>query len=1075
MKLIIKKLSIPVLITALFSLTACGGGGSSDPGTTQTTNEAPTITMGADKTVDSASVNVEVSGLGSDSDGSIVTYSWSQTAGPAVTLSDTSAASASFTAPTVSTATTLTFSLTVTDNDGATATNSMQVVVNAVVINAAPTANAGTDQTVTSGVIGSIALNAGGSTDSDGSIVSYNWVQTTGDSVVLTGSDTGAPSFPIPAVSTNTSLTFTLTVTDDGGATATDDVVVLVTNSAPIANAGVDQTVSSGAVVTLNGSGTDSDGTVTGFSWSQTGGPTVSLISTVNTVSGFDAPTVTVDTDFTFNLVVTDNNGGATGTDEVVITVTPIANVAPVANAGNDQSVVSGSGGSISLDASGSTDSDGSISSYSWAQTSGTTVTLTGAGTATASFTTPAVSANAAYTFTLTVTDNDGDTATDLVTISVTNAAPVADAGVDQTVASGADPVSLDGSGSADSDGGIGIYSWVQTGGATVTLANSTSATPSFTAPTVTTDTQLTFELTVTDNNGGATAVDVVAINITSPGLEVTVSTSDVKTVQFSWGAFSGATSYKLFVNADGVSGMTLQTDSITGTSTSVTLPVHFTDWANAKYQLEAHDGSGLIKSSAEFSITSEMLNTIGYVKSANPSTNDNFGFSVSLSADGNTLAVGALYESGSSAGVNGVADDALTSSGAVYVFARSGASWTQQAYIKAGNPTASDLFGYAVSLSANGDVLAVGSPFEDSNTVGINSTPDDAMQDTGAAYIYTRSGTTWTQQAYIKASNSRYLMKFGLSLDLASDGLTLAVGSVGEDSETPGINSVESYTSAGLDTGAVYVFVYGGSPAAWTEQAYIKTETPTASDSFGVGVSLSSDGNTLVACAMGEDGSGTGVDSTVDELLSDSGAAYVFSRSGATWTQQAYIKASNPDTLDLFGTYSSLSPDGNTLAISAYGEDGSSTGINGADDDLQTDSGAVYIYSRSGTTWTQQAYVKTAASSAFDRLGGVGSPILSQDGNLMAVPGRKAIPRFFGQPDFEWVVYLFNRTGSVWSQQGYTVTKETLSQDGFESLSLSADGNTMVVGSPKEDGSATGVNGVFDDTLSNPGAVYLY
>jgi len=289
-----------------------------------------------------------------------------------------------------------------------------------------------------------------------------------------------------------------------------DTTQIEAENVAPTADAGADQTVDSGALVNLDGTGSsDSDGTIASFAWAQTGGTTVTLNGADTATPSFTAPTGP-DT-LTFELTVTDDDG-ATDTDTVVVNVNA-PNVAPTADAGADQTVDSGA--LVNLDGTGSADPDGTIASFAWAQTGGTTVTLTGADTATPSFTAP--TGPDTLTFELTVTDNDGATDTDTVVVNVNepaNVAPTADAGADQTVDSGA-LVNLDGTGSADPDGTIASFAWTQTGGTnTVTLNGANTATPSFTAPTGP-DT-LTFELTVTDNDG-ATDTDTVVINVNAP------------------------------------------------------------------------------------------------------------------------------------------------------------------------------------------------------------------------------------------------------------------------------------------------------------------------------------------------------------------------------------------------------------------------------------------------------------------------------------------------------------------------------------------------------------------------------
>jgi O-antigen ligase len=124
-------------------------------------------------------------------------------------------------------------------------------------------------------------------------------------------------------------------------------------------------------------------------------------------------------------------------------------------------------------------------------------------------------------------------------------------------------------------------------------------------------------------------------------------------------------------------------------------------------------------------------------VKAANTGAFDFFGYAVSLSADGNTLAVGAYGEASSTTGINSTPNESASYAGAVYVFTRSGSTWAQQAYVKASNTGGYDYFGTSVSLSADGNTLAVGAYREDSSTTGINSTPNELASQSGAVYLY--------------------------------------------------------------------------------------------------------------------------------------------------------------------------------------------------------------------------------------------------------------------------------------------------------------------------------------------------
>ncbi|MFT6412543.1 MAG: Mn-containing catalase, partial [Glaciecola sp.] len=376
-------------------------------------NEGPTANAGTDQTVD-AQTAVTLSGSGTDSNGSVVSYRWIQTSGDAVTLANADSASTSFDAPSATTELVLTFQLTVTDDQGATATDTININVNAAP-NEDPIADAGTDQTVDAQTV--VTLSGSG-TDSNGSVVGYRWIQSSGDAVTLANADSASTSFDAPSSSTELVLTFQLTVTDDEGATATDTININVNaapNEDPIADAGTDQTVEAQAAVTLSGSGTDSDGNVVSYRWIQISGQAVTLANADSASTSFDAPSATTELVLTFQLTVTDDDG-ALASDTININVNAAPNEDPIADAGADQTVDAET--VVTLSGSG-TDSDGSVVSYRWIQTSGDAVTLANADSASTSFDAPSSSTELVLTFQLTATDDDGALARDIIDITV--------------------------------------------------------------------------------------------------------------------------------------------------------------------------------------------------------------------------------------------------------------------------------------------------------------------------------------------------------------------------------------------------------------------------------------------------------------------------------------------------------------------------------------------------------------------------------------------------------------------------------------------------------------------------------
>lgn len=355
------------------------------------------------------------------------------------------------------------------------------------------------------------------------------------------------------------------------------------------------------------------------------------------------------------------------------------------------------------------------------------------------------------------------------------------------------------------------------------------------------------------------------------------------------------------------------------------------------------------------------------YIKASNTGANDLFGQMLALSADGNTLAVGAPQEDSSATGIDGnQADNIAANAGAVYVFTRTGTTWSQQAYLKASNTDAGDMFGIKLALSGDGNTLVVGAVYEASSATGVGGNQtDDSTPMAGAAYVFTRSGSIWSQQAYIKETNTGSGDNFGDSMCISGDGATLAIAGYAEDSASTGIGGDQADNSA-PNAGAVYVYTRSG--ATWSPQAYLKASNASASDVFGNRIcSLSSDGTSLSVGASSENSTATGIngDQTIN-AATDAGAVYLFTRAGTTWSQQAYIKASNTDAGDMFGFQSALSATGDTLFVGAPEEASAATGINGdGADNSRPGAGAAYVYTRDAGVWTYRAYLKALAPMA--------------------------------------------------------------------------------------------------------------
>jgi hypothetical protein len=264
-------------------------------------------------------------------------------------------------------------------------------------------------------------------------------------------------------------------------------------------------------------------------------------------------------------------------------------------------------------------------------------------------------------------------------------------------------------------------------------------------------------------------------------------------------------------------------------------------------------------------------------------------GFGESVSISGDTAIVGAVYD-----------DDAGGNSGATYIFVRSGTSWTQQTKLTASDTTVGDWFGCSVAIS--GEVAIVGA-WRD----------DDAGDASGSAYIFVRSGTSWTQQSKLIASNTAAYDNFGVSVAISGD--TAIIGAFVVD--------------------FAYIFVRNGT--SWIQQAKLTASDAVIGNGFGESVSIS--GDTAIVGAVYDDDAG-----------GNSGATYIFVRSGTSWTQQTKLTASDTTVGDWFGCSVAIS--GEVAIVGAW-----------RDDDAGDASGSAYIFVRNGNRWIQQA--KLTASDA--------------------------------------------------------------------------------------------------------------
>lgn len=401
--------------------------------------------------------------------------------------------------------------------------------------------------------------------------------------------------------------------------------------------------------------------------------------------------------------------------------------------------------------------------------------------------------------------------------------------------------------------------------------------------------------------------------------------------------------------------------------------------------------------------------------------------------------------------------------------------------YVKSSRTNSYEYFGVSIAMSADGTRMAIGKHGEGSGSTGVGGVEGSGTEsNSGAVYVFRRTASGWTQEAFIKASNTGAGDRFGVAVSLSADGSRLAVGADNEDSAS-GADQADNTAS---NSGAAYVFSRSGT--TWAQDAYVKATSPGADDAFGGAVSLSADGTYLAVGAATEDSNATGVaGDAANNSAPSSGAVYVFAFSavGGVWNEQAYVKAFNTGAGDQFGSVVSLSADGAYLAVAARYEDSNEVDVGGiGSSDAAPDSGAAYVFSRAGTAWSQHAYVKASNTDPNDQFGA--SLALSSDGLRLVVgainegsPSRLIGGAETNGGDTNGAAYVFVRSGTFWTQEEYLKASNSDNRDRFGwAVAIAGDGSRVAVGAPYDASSATGIGiASANNDVGSAGAAYVF
>ena len=475
-------------------------------------NDPPTVDAGQDQTVDEGDI-LTLNGTASDHEGDHLTYLWSHDSALSITVSNATSPLTTFTAPAVDSDATVIFVLSVSDDINTAVTDQVTITIQNVPANEAPTVDAGQDRTVNEG--DAVTLN-GTASDHEGDHLTYLWSHDSALSITVSNATSPLTTFTAPAVDSDATVIFVLSVSDDINTAVTDQVTITIqnvpANEAPTVDAGQDRTVNEGDAVTLNGTASDHEGDHLTYLWSHDSALSITVSNATSPLTTFTAPAVDSDATVIFVLSVSDDINTAV-TDQVTITIQNVpANEAPTVDAGQDRTV--NEGDAVTLNGTAS-DHEGDHLTYLWSHDSALSITVSNATSPLTTFTAPAVDSDATVIFVLSVSDDINTAVTDQVTITIQNVpaneAPTVDAGQDRTVNEG-DAVTLNGTAS-DTEGGQLTYLWSHDSALPITVSNATSQLTTFTAPAVGSDVTVTFVLSVSDGTN-TDVTDQVAITI---------------------------------------------------------------------------------------------------------------------------------------------------------------------------------------------------------------------------------------------------------------------------------------------------------------------------------------------------------------------------------------------------------------------------------------------------------------------------------------------------------------------------------------------------------------------------------
>ncbi len=493
--------------------------------------------------------------------------------------------------------------------------------------------------------------------------------------------------------------------------------------------------------------------------------------------------------------------------------------------------------------------------------------------------------------------------------------------------------------------------------------------------------------------NGKDFALVVGAARPATPSISVSLSGNpSAATATFTGSAFSevgGAgthhsTDWEIYSDV-GMTNLVFQSQASTTNKTSWTqggLSLSTTYYARARYR----DNNSNV---SDWSATLSVVTAASYVPFnteeaklllSDPAATSYFGYSVAITSDGVRVAIGAFGKDGGQ--------------GAVYVFTRSGTVWSQEQKLVPSDGAANDNFGNSVAINSTGTRIAVGSRL------------DDATQtNQGTLYVFARSGTTWTQEQKLAANDPTTSASLGTSVAINSDGTRIVIGGSG-------------ISNGSVTCGGAYVFAYNGSTWLQEQKLLPPSADQVTNRAAGTSVAINSDATRIV---MGGPGSGT-----------LAGAVYSYTRSGSTWTFEQKFTSIDIANGDYFGQSVAFNGDATRVVVGAYQKVITNT------------RGAAYIFLRTGSTWAQEARIEASDGASAD---GFGTFVAMDSAGSRVIAG--AYQNDAGAVSNSGAAYVYVRSGTTWSQEKkLSASDKTVDARFGVSMAVTPDASRLVVGS---------------------------